>query len=225
MSKEYIQFKNKYIEFKKMFSFNSYGGGIKIKQDIDKLYETKNFVKLSGNTIDLFNKTKSANTYGELTQEGMINLINELIDKNIIKNINDLVYYDLGSGYGKTVINAVVNINFKRAVGIELAIERVKIAQNALNKLNDHFKKRIQLIHGNILEKDISDADVIFISNLCFSKEINDKLANKIANECKKGVIIMSSKQLTHNKLRNVLNTTTKMTWSQNSSIHINVKI
>jgi len=104
-------------------------------------------------------------------------------------------YYDLGSGTGKTVFGAwLLGLD---ATGIELMDKRWNTACRAMIKAKRlGFRKQkqgpgVNFIHGSFLDLDFSDADVVFVDSMMFSKDMMAKLA-KIAIHMKPGSKIIS---------------------------------
>jgi hypothetical protein len=197
-------------------SYILYGGQSEHLFDINSLYDDNIFVNISNETQNLFQKDNYASTYGELTQEGMKQML-EGIDTN------GKVYYDLGSGLGKTVLSAVLDHNFNKAIGIELATERYNIAENALTMIPEQNRNNIEFHNKDFFDPSISltDADVVFISSLCFPEQILNKLSTKCNDELKPGSYVFSSKELNASKLRLINTKPVKMTWQDNSNIYI----
>tara|TARA_B110001450_G_C17488636_1_gene427340 strand:- start:116 stop:709 length:594 start_codon:yes stop_codon:yes gene_type:complete len=166
------------------------------------------------------------NTYGEITYEGF---------KQCFKGIStkDKVFYDLGSGIGKLVVYNGLEKKFKKTIGVELNKNRHLIAKETLKHIKKDIKKKgvksyidkskkITFIHDSLFNKKYFNGNVYFISNLCFTEEMNKKLAyffdtyNK-----KKNTIIFCSKQLPIlSPVKRVQQMNCTMTWSQDSQIY-----
>jgi len=96
------------------------------------------------------------------------------------------VYYDLGSGDGRTLISAVRDFRVQHAVGFEIApwpyrlsLWRVKRARLGAN---------IQINRGNFFSTDLSGATFIYI--YLFPKLV-DRLATKFESELKVGTKVL----------------------------------
>lgn len=168
-------------------------------------------------------------TYGELTFYGYSDILKNIdINKNVKYD-----FYDLGSGTGKVIMYAALFGNFKNIIGVEYLKERHDIAKNAFSKLIDqeenNLNSHIYLIKGNLIDKKYfneSDYAVYFISNLCFSEKMNDKVSllfNKYRNPIKgKRTVIICSKKF--NKLKNFTlykKINAQMTWNTKSLVYI----
>jgi tRNA G37 N-methylase Trm5 len=81
--------------------------------------------------------------------------------------------YDLGAGDGRILITAAQKYNAK-GVGIELAPDLFQEAVAKIRSLG--LEERIRMIHGNLLDAKVSDADVVTVYLLT---EANEKLKPK----------------------------------------------
>ncbi len=134
-----------------------------------------------------------APTYGEINYESLQQLIKDL-------NFGPKdVFYDLGSGVGKTVLQVYANSPVKKAVGIELSDTRYEGSMKALER----FKKKnmiekgrkIAFINGNILDENLKDATIIYTCSTCFSRELMEQIAKKLS-KLKKGLRFLTLKKI-----------------------------
>ncbi len=78
------------------------------------------------------------------------------------------VVYDLGCGDGRIVITAAQKFH-ARAVGIEI---RRDIFETTLGKVNSlGLNDQVRIVHGNALQTDLSEADVVTLYLLTSSNE------------------------------------------------------
>ena len=77
--------------------------------------------------------------------------------------------YDLGSGDGRVVITAARDFG-ARAVGVELKEALVKVATARIAELG--LSAKASIIHGNALDTDLSEADVVTLFLLTKSNEM-----------------------------------------------------
>lgn len=94
--------------------------------------------------------------------------------------------YDLGSGDGRVLIAAAQKFKAK-AVGVELSEPLVKVANQRIQELN--LQDQAKVIHGNLLEVDLSGADVVTIYLLTLS---NDQLKPNLEKYLKPGARVVS---------------------------------
>jgi predicted RNA methylase len=99
----------------------------------------------------------------------------------------DDIVYDIGSGDGRVVITAVHEFDAKKAVGIELREDLIRLARAQIVRLN--LTKRAEIIQGNALEKSIGEADVV---TLYLTTKGNEMLRPKLERELKPGSRVIS---------------------------------
>ncbi len=111
-------------------------------------------------------------------------LVEQMLDMAEVGS-GDIVY-DLGSGDGRIVINAVKKYN-ARAVGMEADPSRVFWSRLviALSGIGN----RAKIVWGNFFNHDISEATVV---TLFLSDTANQKLKSKFQKELKPGTRIVS---------------------------------
>lgn len=148
--------------------------------ELNSIYESISIDK--NNLYPISEQQKLVNlTYGEMTFEGVAKMIKET------KLESSDIFYDLGSGNGKAIIQVFMNGHVKEAHGIEFHPERFFKSQIAL--------KRLYKIHPEILDDDriicyglenIKDvnyldlATVIFMCSTCYPGELLDIVYDKI---------------------------------------------
>jgi len=143
-------------------------------------------------TVNNMSKGKEYNlTYGEITEDGIKNIINYL-KKN---NIPISTYIDLGSGNGRSLAYAIKN-GFNKAKGVEIVEERHNYAISAINKLPE-YKDSIELIHDDIFNLQPSffpNKSTIFVSNLLFPPETTQKLLEFLSDNTPDDITLIISK-------------------------------
>lgn len=161
-------------------------------------------------------------TYGEMNFEGLEKIYNEL------KEYNFDSFIDIGSGRGKLVLYMAGLPEIKKSYGVEIVKERHLYAEEIKKQLSQYkftnntyfFNKSMFDINYEKLFENLNNP-LIWISNLCFDKEIIGKLINKLCDEMPKGTIIACSKIVNEDKLTFIKNMTIPMSWSSTSNIHI----
>ncbi|MBF0312790.1 MAG: hypothetical protein HQK50_16755 [Oligoflexia bacterium] len=118
-------------------------------------------------------------TYGEITYNGAQKLFQRL---NLTEHD---VFYDLGSGVGKLVVQAFLTTPVKKAAGIELIASRAQEAQKALEALvqdgvTSKTSRIIMFEEKDILKSQLGDATVLFWSNLTWEKRVINNIMKKI---------------------------------------------
>lgn len=118
-------------------------------------------------------------TYGEITPAAVTHMLGR------VQAVPGETFYDLGSGTGKAVIFAAM-LGMGKAVGIEL----VPDLHDASQRVGDIFMEEVRPEHpaagavdflfGDMFEKDVSDADVVFSHCTCFDDAMMARLAGKL---------------------------------------------
>ena len=96
------------------------------------------------------------------------------------------VVYDLGCGDGRIVVTAVKKFSAK-AVGVELNPQLARSANDMIHRLG--LQNHATIIRGNLLDVDISQADVVTLYLLTSS---NEKLRPKLEKSLKPGARVVS---------------------------------
>lgn len=157
----------------------------RVKKLFNQLYE-----KVDGRALSLRGreemelKSKSY-VYGEVVPDSFYEFMQDVQPKS-----SD-VFYDLGSGTGKAIFLAHWFFEFKKCIGIELLDPLYNASVEALKKYEEEIRPKlhnklehsqIQLIHGDILKMDYSDADIVFVNSTCFQEDLMNALDEKL--EC-----------------------------------------
>jgi len=162
-------------------------------------------------------------TYGEIEFSSL------KVISNYFPELINGYFYDLGCGRSKAVLYMNLTNKFKKCIGIDIVKKRIKLSEEALLKLKE--KKDINKI--KFFDKSFLDdkfnyrkASLIYINNLCFQNELNDKLFNKIKNESRKGTYLFVTKLPTDlDGFKEVETENVIMSWSDDSSLHVLKKI
>jgi len=197
------------------------GGNMRLLEgDFDKIYEKYD-------RSDIYSKSRDeenlvASTYGEILPSSVNNLINEL------KIDNSDVFYDLGSGAGKLVMQMYMNSDVGKSKGIEFQTNRYNISENALKKL---YKLRPELLdddriisyyNGNIADFNLDDATIIFMCSTCFTPDLMNVVLGKVKNNKNlKYIISLKDHDNFKSVLPNIKTITQPMSWASSTNINI----
>lgn len=96
------------------------------------------------------------------------------------------VFYDLGSGDGRTVIMAASEFG-ARAVGVELREDLTKKALSAIYELG--IEDQVTIVQNDLFDVDVSPANVLF---LYLTTSANAKVKRKLEKELKPGTRVIS---------------------------------
>lgn len=191
----------------------------KYVKQMNQAFEHENGYQISSRDINDMNKRNSATTYGEITEQGLNKML-----KGIRKK--DKVFADLGSGTGRSVISAALNYNFSRCVGVEMSRDRFNMSKRILKNMKGGSKsvknklQKVRFINNDAREVDISDMDVIFISNLCFNDQLNADICRKLETESNGRLDVFCSAELptTVGRVKRKFNV--EMSWMPDSEIY-----
>jgi SAM-dependent methyltransferase len=137
---------------------------------------------------DVINFKGSA--YGQLTYEGTEAMLEEF--KEYFNN-PDGVFYDLGCGPGHLLFHTVLKTNIGKAVGVERMSSRLDLGIEKL-KANPDIKN-VELVEGDFLKMDLSDATVVYIDNTAMPLETSTRVHEKIPTGC----LILCAKRIVLN--------------------------
>ena len=94
---------------------------------------------------------------------------------------------DLGAGDGRVLIIGATEFKAMRCIGVEIRSELVKNAKEKIKKLN--LDNVVEIIHGNMYEYPLHDADVV---TLYLLTSVNEKLKPKLEKELKPGARVVT---------------------------------
>jgi len=124
-------------------------------------------------------------TYGEITAVGVRTLM-EAVDANYSST-----FFDLGSGFGRAVLQVALETLVAASVGIELDEHRNDVAQSVQRRLNNmatnvmspedaaRVANCVRFVHGDLLHADCSLATIIYFPSLLFGEQLMDAASRK----------------------------------------------
>lgn len=185
---------------------------------LDSIYSNINGYKITEEDRDFVNQFGSA-IYGEINYNSLKTILDEL------KPRKRDVFYDLGSGIGKTIVQASLNYKFKKCVGIELSKIRHEKANIIKKKLKEN--KKISRYHDisfknqDAAQANLKNATIIYMCSTCFPDKLMKDLTQKFTL-LKKGTKILTLKGLKkHKKLKFIKQYDLPMSWSDSSPVYL----
>jgi len=131
-----------------------------------------------------------------------------------LKRDEDKVFWDLGCGTGKALIVASL-CGFSEICGVELLETLCKVAKEIIEKYIKTNKGQLfKVICNNILKEDWVNADIVYISSICFSDELMNDIIEK-ARGLRKGARVISLTQWEAKDFEVIYKKTLKMTWGK----------
>lgn len=129
-------------------------------------------------------------TYGEVTTLGARQLFYFMgISSSTSSSRSDdnVVFYDLGCGRGKLVIQALLELErVDKSIGVELSRMRQQAAVMAWQSLTSQHvalqasSSRLGLLQGDLFDQDLSNATHIYVASLCFTDAMMHDLQQKL---------------------------------------------
>lgn len=148
-----------------------------VRKEIRRLYRDVDGFEIPKAEEKAVRASRGSPIYGELTPAGVARMIDYL----------DLgprdVFYDLGSGSGKVVLQTAMTAPVRKAVGVELAATRVAAAKKVLRKARGEgllVAKACGFRHEDILDTYLADATVIYTCSTAFSVRFLAAVAKRI---------------------------------------------
>lgn len=155
---------------------------------IDRLFQHHNAFLIAKEASEGLND--SSYIYGEVTVSTLLDLLAMLSP-----NVND-VFYDLGSGIGKTLLVVKWRYPEVNVKGIEKLAALHAVAEQIAQKQTSH---PITPICADFLEWDFTDATIVFINATAFSVPLWNALLEKLWMLKPQTKIIVTSKTLPEN--------------------------
>jgi hypothetical protein len=124
--------------------------------------------------------------------------------KAIVMKVNpkhDAVFFDLGSGTGRVVMQSHLLFNFKKSIGVELLAGLHDKACDVTEKFVEEIEPQIRteigdrelhLLNESFFDVDLSEADLILLNHPLKDRELFLKLEEKFLTELKPGTKIIS---------------------------------
>lgn len=162
--------------------------------------------------------TQASSTYGELMPAATDHLV-----EHLALGRND-VFYDLGSGLGKVVLQVALRAPVRRCIGIELVRSRHRVAQRILAELRDQGRLRAAECGfrlGDMMRARLSDATVVYTCSTAFSTAFMNDLARRLAG-LSQGLRWVSTQDVDDNpwfELEDVLRL--DMSWRRRSKVYV----
>lgn len=128
-------------------------------------------------------------------------------------------FVDLGSGYGKLVIQAW--LHKLNSTGVELLRPRWQQACEHMRRLGSKAgippRDKLRFLHGSFLNYDFRNADIIFTDSVMFEGDMLLGLA-KVAEHMKEGAYIISEQGLPGDRFRLAETIVGPASWSNNQT-------
>ena len=189
---------------------------------LDHYYNDTPIPTLSKETMSCYGSNSIAAVYGELTTSGASNMFKKLS----FMDFTTKTFVDLGCGLGRVLCAAKLH-GFKHVIGVEIAQERAQTAQDIINELaiTTPFSEQllsIQIINNDLFKMNLTElkANVVYVSNLCFTAEMNDLLGTKLNTELEKDTFVFTTRPIELPRASLISTIDVKQSWSDKSMLY-----
>ncbi len=151
--------------------------------------------------------------------------------KGIVAKANpkhDAVFFDLGSGTGRVVMQSHLLFNFKKSIGIELLAglhnEACDIAAKFAEEIEPDIREEIgdrelHLLNESFFDVDLSEADLILLNHPIKDRELFLKLEQKFLKELKPGTkIVTIIRALANPAFKNIGSEKYQFSWGESTA-------
>ena len=148
------------------------------RNTVRRLYEGKWGYAVSDVEEARVGATQGSSTYGEMLPTAVDQLVDALDPSE-----HD-VFYDLGSGMGKVVMQVAMTRKLAACVGIELVASRHRVACEVLARAREEGLLRtadVSFRNSDMLRARISDATIIYTCSTAFSDAFMARVARRVA--------------------------------------------
>lgn len=114
------------------------------------------------------------------------------------------VFYDLGSGAGKSALQFFLKTPTKKVVGIEANQLRIESSSKIYKQVHKEFPelfqsgRTLECVHSNFLDVDLKDATILYTCSTCFNTELLADIG-KIVDQCPNIRYLISIPSVTYN--------------------------
>ena len=149
-----------------------------LRASMRRLYRDISGYEIPRDEVRAIRERRGSPTYGAINFASVHKLITHL------ELGEDDVLYDLGSGVGKMVLQVAMAVPLRKCVGIEMSPSRHQGARAALSRARELGLLRArecELVRGDFMEADLSDATVIYTCSTTFSDRLMRRLMLKLS--------------------------------------------
>lgn len=158
-------------------------------------------------------------TYGEVHFLHFLPILHFTVDTIENQGKTKPVLWDLGCGAGKVLITAALSGRLSKIYGIELLDELCDAGKKACSNFEKIMEEeklandvKLEVIKSNMLEVDWSNADIVYMSSICFPEPLMKGIIKK-ASHLKKGSLIASLKMIDDENFKFINSFRIRMTW------------
>ncbi|MBM3632181.1 MAG: hypothetical protein FJX03_00515 [Alphaproteobacteria bacterium] len=182
------------------------------KAYLEMLFEKKGGYIIPSEEVDQIRKEGGHEQYGEIPYDSAAHLLDDL------QLSRQDVFYDLGSGTGKLVLQVYMTTPVKRSVGIELSPTRWAIAEIARKQAaaDEHviLGRDLNFLNQSIQKTALTDATVCFISGLTFPPDLIKSVMDRLSTLDHDVKVISVMNLPPHDRFRLIKTYNLAMSWA-----------
>lgn len=188
------------------------------RQIMNRIYHDICGFEIPKEDIKEIKKSKGSAVYGEINHQALKKLHDYL-------GINSKdVFFDLGSGVGKVVLQTGLFTDAKKVVGVELSKTRHDDALLALKNASEMDKKissKVEFINDDLMNVDLSRASIIYTCSTAFSETFMKQIVKRLGSFNHKFRLI-TLQELPNEKYLDPIDTIhLDMSWVRNTAVYI----
>lgn len=133
------------------------------------------------------------------------------------------VFYDLGSGTGKVVVQVAMSAPVARCVGVELSASRCRIARSALRRARQHelvLARRTVFRQRSFLDESLADATVVYTCSTGFSAPLMREIVDKLAGIGREIRFLSLQEPEAHPALEPIMQLPVAASWNPRTPVH-----
>lgn len=189
------------------------------ERTIRRLYgQEHGYFELPRREVRAVEATGGDELYGEITPAGLGHLLDHL------SLGPDDVFYDLGSGIGKVVLQTALTHSLRGCTGIEAATSRHAIATRVLRRARRQGLirgRRCRFLCGDFMEVDLARATVLYTCSTGFSASFMERLVDKLT-QLRTGARLVTTQEIDDTPwFEPELALRLDMSWKRRSRLHV----
>ena len=188
-----------------------------VLETLSRLYHDVWAYDIPRSDVARIDATAGSDVYGEIRPAAAVRLF-EYLDLG-----PQDVFFDLGSGAGKVVLQAALSTDVGKAIGVEMSKSRHQLAQSVLRAARKEGLdvSACRFRNADLMRTSLKGATVIYSCDVAFSDEFLMRMAGRVAR-LDPGVRFLSAAELDpHPRLEHVDLLRLDMSWRRRGRMHV----
>lgn len=188
------------------------------RQIMNRIYQDISGFEIPKVDIARIKESKGSPVYGEINTRAL-----EKLHEYLDIRTGD-IFYDLGSGVGKVVLQTGLFTKAQKVVGVELSENRHEDAMAALKRASEIAPlaaKKCSFINDDLMNIDLSSASIIYTCSTAFSDLFMRQIAKRLADFSHKYRLVTLQELPNEKHLKRVDTIYLDMSWARKTAVHI----